>query len=52
MALNTALPQDRFNRMWEYFLSSCAGAFRARHLQLWQIVLSKGGSTSGYQSIR
>jgi cyclopropane-fatty-acyl-phospholipid synthase len=52
LALNTALPQDRFNRMWEYYLSSCAGAFRARHLQLWQIVLSKGGSPFGYQSIR
>jgi cyclopropane-fatty-acyl-phospholipid synthase len=52
MPMNTALCEDRFNRMWEYYLASFAGAFRARHLQLWQIVLSKGGSPSGYQSIR
>ncbi len=34
---------DRFKRMWEYYLLSCAGAFRARHNQLWQIVLTKIG---------
>jgi cyclopropane-fatty-acyl-phospholipid synthase len=33
---------DRFYRMWRYYLLSCAGAFRARKLQLWQLVLSKG----------
>lgn len=33
---------DRFYRMWKYYLLACAGAFRARSLQLWQIVLSKG----------
>jgi cyclopropane-fatty-acyl-phospholipid synthase len=32
----------RFYRMWKYYLMGCAGAFRARKLQLWQIVLSKG----------
>ena len=32
---------ERFNKMWEYYLLSCAGAFRARKIQLWQIVLSK-----------
>jgi cyclopropane-fatty-acyl-phospholipid synthase len=31
---------NRFRRMWEYYLLSCAGAFRARGNQLWQIVLS------------
>jgi len=35
---------DRFKRMWEYYLLSCAGAFRARCNQLWQIVLTKYGS--------
>lgn len=35
---------DRFYRMWEYYLLSCAGAFRARTLQLWQIVMTKQGS--------
>ena len=30
-----------FKRMWEYYLLSCAGAFRARNIQVWQIVMSK-----------
>ncbi|HKJ99875.1 MAG TPA: cyclopropane fatty acyl phospholipid synthase [Desulfotignum sp.] len=34
---------DRFYRMWEYYLLSCAGAFRARALQLWQIALTRRG---------
>ena len=33
----------RFKRMWEYYLLSCAGAFRARDIQLWQIVMTKHG---------
>ena len=33
---------DRFYRMWKYYLLGCAGGFRARRLQLWQLVLSKG----------
>jgi len=33
---------EMFKRMWEYYLLSCAGAFRARSVQLWQIVLTKG----------
>jgi cyclopropane-fatty-acyl-phospholipid synthase len=36
----------RFYRMWRYYLMSCAGAFRARTLQLSQIVLSKGDVAS------
>ena len=43
---------DRFYRMWKYFLLSCAGAFRARNIQLWQIVFSKKGMVGGYTSIR
>jgi cyclopropane-fatty-acyl-phospholipid synthase len=43
---------ERFHRMWNYYLLSCAGAFRARDIQLWQIVLSKGGIPGGYISIR
>jgi cyclopropane-fatty-acyl-phospholipid synthase len=43
---------DRFYRMWEYYLLSCAGSFRARSNQLWQIVLSKNGILGGYRSIR
>jgi len=33
---------ERFYRMWVYYLLSFAGSFKARKLQLWQIVLSKG----------
>jgi cyclopropane-fatty-acyl-phospholipid synthase len=33
---------ERFYRMWRYYLNSCAGSFRARELQLWQLVLSAG----------
>ena len=37
---------DRYNertrRMFRYYLSVCAGAFRARHLQLWQVLFSRG----------
>lgn len=43
---------ERFRRMWNYYLLSCAGAFRARDLQLWQIVLSRNGVAGGYRSIR
>ena len=43
---------ERFHRMWNYYLLSCAGAFRARRIQLWQIVLSKHGIIGGYKSIR
>jgi len=35
---------SRFKRMWEYYLLSCAGAFRARNIQLWQIVLTPVGT--------
>jgi cyclopropane-fatty-acyl-phospholipid synthase len=43
---------DRFYKMWRYYLLSCAGAFRARSIQLWQIVLSPNGVPGGYKSIR
>ena len=43
---------ETFYRMWKYYLLSCAGAFRARSNQLWQIVLSKNGVPGGYLSIR
>ncbi|OGG41013.1 cyclopropane-fatty-acyl-phospholipid synthase [Candidatus Kaiserbacteria bacterium GWA2_50_9] len=43
---------ERFYRMWKYYLLSCAGAFRAREMQLWQIVLSKDGVPGGYRSVR
>lgn len=33
---------ERFYRMWRYYLNSTAGGFRARALNLWQLVLSRG----------
>jgi len=33
---------ERFYRMWTYYLRSTAAAFRARDIQLWQIIHSKG----------
>ena len=43
---------ERFHRMWRYYLLSCAGSFRARKNQLWQIVLSKDGIPGRYNSVR
>lgn len=43
---------ERFHRMWRYYLLSCAGAFRARDIQLWQWVLSPRGVAGGYRSVR
>ncbi|MDD3311694.1 cyclopropane fatty acyl phospholipid synthase [Pseudodesulfovibrio sp.] len=34
---------EPFRRMWEYYLQSCAGAFRARDIQLWQVVFTHIG---------
>jgi len=48
--LNKAWPalqnkyDEKFRRMFEYYLLSCAGAFRARQMQLWQIVFTKNGA--------
>lgn len=42
---------ERFRRMWRYYLLSCAGSFRARQIQLWQLVLSKKGVLGGYQRV-
>ncbi|MBI2356396.1 MAG: cyclopropane fatty acyl phospholipid synthase [Candidatus Doudnabacteria bacterium] len=43
---------ERFYRMWKFYLLSCAGAFRARKIQLWQFVFSNEGLAGGYRSIR
>jgi len=42
----------RFYRMWKYYLMSCAGFFRSRQGQLWQLVLSKRERKSVYRSVR
>jgi len=43
---------ERFRRMWSFYLQSCAAAFRARNIQLWQVVFAKQGVRSGYQTVR
>jgi cyclopropane-fatty-acyl-phospholipid synthase len=43
---------ERFFRMWEYYLLSCAGAFRARKYFVWQLVLSGQGVAGGYRRPR
>ena len=43
---------ERFYRMWKYYLLSCAGSFRARKNQLWQLVLSPKGVLRGYRAQR
>jgi len=35
---------ERFYRMWRYYLLSCAGGFRARGMQLWQLVFTRTGT--------
>lgn len=39
---------ERFYRMWRYYLLACAGNFRARGLQLFQAVFSHRGISGGY----
>ena len=43
---------QRFYRMWRYYLSSFAAQFRARNIGLWQVVLSPNGVPGGYTSVR
>ena len=43
---------QQFYRLWTYYLLMCAGTFRSRKNQLWQIVLSKGGVPGGYVAPR
>lgn len=43
---------ETFFRTWTYYLLMCAGSFRARKNQLWQIVLSKNGIPGGYVALR
>lgn len=43
---------EGFYRMWKYYLMCCAGMFRAKHGQLWQLVLTKRKNHSIYRSVR
>lgn len=42
---------ERFKRMMNYYLLSCAGTFRARSMQLWQYVLTPEGLLNGYTRV-
>jgi cyclopropane-fatty-acyl-phospholipid synthase len=44
---------ERFRRMWRYYLLTSAGSFRARVLQVWQMVFAKDrGVPGGYFPVR
>ncbi len=39
---------ERFHKMWRYYLLSAAGSFRARNVQLWQVLFSNNGITGDF----
>ncbi|MBS9438512.1 cyclopropane fatty acyl phospholipid synthase [Photorhabdus noenieputensis] len=41
-----------FKRMFSYYLNACAGAFRARDIQLWQVIFSLNGIEGGLRVAR
>ncbi len=43
---------ERFHRMWRYYLLQSAGSFRARKNHVWQIVLSPPHATADYRAPR
>jgi cyclopropane-fatty-acyl-phospholipid synthase len=55
---NAAWPQlaksydERFRRMWLFYLSASIASFQTRRDQLWQITLSPQGVSGGYRSLR
>jgi cyclopropane-fatty-acyl-phospholipid synthase len=49
--LKAKYDKNNFYRMWKYYLVSCSAGFKARHIQLWQIVYTKNPN-SGYDSLR
>ena len=40
---------ERFWRMWQYYLRSCEGGFRARTFQNWQVLFTTEGIAGGYR---
>jgi len=44
--------EERFYRMWKYYLLASAGSFRSRHIHVWQFVLSTRGVPEGYETAR
>ena len=54
-ASRDALParyDERFRRMWRFYLASSMALFRSRRGQLWQLVLSPRGVPDGYLAPR
>ncbi|HEY0661891.1 MAG TPA: cyclopropane fatty acyl phospholipid synthase [Lysobacter sp.] len=43
---------ERFRRMWRFYLSGSMASFRARRIQLWQVMLSPRGVPGGYAEQR
>ena len=43
---------ERFRRMWRYYLAASMAIFRCRRAQLWQLVLSPRGVPGGYRAPR
>lgn len=43
---------ETFYRMWRMYLLTCAGSFRGRNLDLYQLVLTKRGVPGGYRAPR
>ncbi len=43
---------ERFRRMWRFYLAGSMATFRTRRSQLWQVVLSAGGVPGGYVAPR
>jgi len=43
---------QRFYRMWQYYLNSFIAMFGVRGNHLWQFVFSKNGVKEGYESVR
>lgn len=43
---------ERFCRMWEYYLLQNAAAFRCRHINVGQLVLTPDGLRGGYETVR
>jgi len=46
------IPDERFRRMWRYYLAVSMGLFRSRRGHLWQLVLSPTGMPGGYRAPR
>lgn len=43
---------ERFYRMWEYYLLMCAAGFRTRNTHLWQFVMTRHEVSERYDAPR